>query len=111
MAGRVVQCAGVALAAAAAVFVILVLLTPIPRSASVILAGAGLLVFFIGYLRSPYFARSRRGPPCTRCGGTGYFIEVHPFSSRRDVCPRCRGAGVLEVPRDAPPPGADPPTG
>jgi hypothetical protein len=99
---RVPQCVAVALASAAAVFLILVLLTPIPGGPSLILAGLGFLVFLIGYLRSPFFARRGTGPPCPRCGGTGYFIEMHPFVARRDMCPTCHGSGVVNSPQEEP---------
>lgn len=83
-----------------AVFTGLVYLVIRPPVAGLAILGAlAFAVFFVGYLRSPYFFRGKRGgPPCDRCGGTGYRLQAFPFHLRRDPCPVCRGSGCQPNP-------------
>jgi hypothetical protein len=88
-----------AAAAGTIVFLLVVVLTGFPWTASAILSALVFLAVFIGSLTSPYFGRGEvDGVPCPACGGLGYRIAAHPFFVQRGRCLRCGGRGrVREV--------------
>lgn len=91
---RIVRCALAAVGSAAFLVAFLELLTVFPTRVNVVLFGLALIVFFLGYLRSPYFSRRQTGgEPCPACGGLGYHVAAHPFYMHRGRCGRCGGRG------------------
>ncbi|WP_217924859.1 hypothetical protein [Miltoncostaea oceani] len=92
---RIVRCALAAVGSAALLVAFLELLTVFPTRVNVVLFGLALIVFFLGYLRSPYFSRRQTGgEPCPACGGLGYPWPPIPSTCTAAAVVAAVGEGV-----------------